>query len=537
MASIASGANATGTFGYQDSITIQTTGSARFECPTGTVVAEFRGSRTFGPYDSKSYTITSLQGAVYYEVADGTRTGAAVVAADDGSIYSSGRRLYDASSGHISGGTPICDWQASTGTLTLVSANSGESVSLDSSKLCDGLPMLKCVSGAAASTFIANFVFSTPITLAQMQSLQIPFQTTSNQAAFVGTSNCLQIWFNDDTTPTRQWQLGASTESLTANTMRPEVTHTLSFAPGSASQGWSFGGTSAPTNTTDMDAVTIARLRIVFVSGGTGETVWVGPIRANGRTKPVVSLTIDGSYTSAHQYILPMFEAQGLRASLALQWNQVGTGGRMSWAQLDRAYAWGHEIIHHTYDGSKGNGYQDSGQWANQAAIEADINAGLAAGAARGYVNGAGYAVHGGSVHPFTTPVAKARQQLVAAAYRNCGIKAIRTGNVPAPLERLSNFARPANIDPYNVHGGRQVSTGSTDTASSLAAFTTRAKNRGEACIFTFHRSVISGPSSLELLNSELQTFAAALGADVRAGLVECLPFGEMCSKYTISAA
>ncbi len=440
--------------------------------------------------------------------------------------------------GNSSIGTPVCDWQPATGSITLVSSNGGgEAIALDPAVTCEGLPMLRCTQGSAG-TFIANFVFNTPVTLAQLQSLQVPFRVSSNNASFAGVNNSLQIWLNDDVVPTRQWMLGASTESLTGNTMRPGVTHMLSFAPGSAAQGWSFGGSTVPTSTTDLDSVTIARMRIVFTvpAGGAGEQVWIGPITANARTRATVCLTLDGQYISQHQYILPMLEAQGLRCSMALQHNQIGLGGRMSYPQLDRANAWGHELIHHTTDGAKGNGYQDGAQWVDLAAVQSDLSAGYANLAARGWPRGIGYAVHGGNIHPFTSPVSKARQQLVAQAYANAGTKAIRTGNVPAPLERLSNFGRPSCVDPFNVHGARQVSSAGIDTAATLQPFVNRAKQRGEVAIFTFHRSVVSAPSALEILNSELATFIAALGADVRAGLVDVLPFGETCRRYGVSA-
>jgi hypothetical protein len=96
MPTIANGGTAAGTLGYQDSVTIQTNGSARFECPTGTVVAEFRGSRTFGPYDNKSFTITSLQGALYYEVSDGSRALALTFNSATGSIEADGQTVLTA---------------------------------------------------------------------------------------------------------------------------------------------------------------------------------------------------------------------------------------------------------------------------------------------------------------------------------------------------------------------------------------------------------------------------------------------------------
>ena len=74
MPVITSGNNTTGTFGQTDSVTITSRGTATFESPTGTVVAVFTGTRTFGPYDAQTYKITATSGDLYYEVGDGVTT-------------------------------------------------------------------------------------------------------------------------------------------------------------------------------------------------------------------------------------------------------------------------------------------------------------------------------------------------------------------------------------------------------------------------------------------------------------------------------
>ena len=132
-----------------------------------------------------------------------------------------------------------------------------------------------------------------------------------------------------------------------------------------------------PTNTTDLDAYSIYRVRLVIAVPGSvaGETVHVGAIRANGRAKPVVSIVLDGEYDSQQNYILPMLDAMGLRCSMAIQGNRVGIAGRMTLAQLNAAYANGHEIIHHSYDGTKVNGYANATDFPTQADIAADIAA------------------------------------------------------------------------------------------------------------------------------------------------------------------
>lgn len=537
MPSIASGGNATGALGVQDSVSIDAAGGyARFECPIGTVVSEFRGSRTFGPYNNQSYRVTSIQGAVYYEVADGTSS-VPVTSGSDGALYA-GQTLVPGA-GNTGEGAIFCDWQTGNGTLSLASSNGGgEAFALDQSVTCDGLPMA-CVTLGNTGTLIADYVFSSPAYLAQMQSLQIPIRVSTNNTAFVG-ANPLQIWLFSDSGGSQQWRLASSLDMTYAQS---GVTTMLSFGPGVAADGWSFAqnGGALPTSSTDMDAVTIYKIRIVMSvpAAVAGAKCWLGSIRSNARRKPVVSLVLDGQYSSQHNYILPMLEAQGLRCSLAIQGTLIGVGGRMTKAQLDRAYAAGHEIISWGFNpdpnGAGALGYQSAANFPDQASIVADMTANQALIAGNGWTKGLGYAVHGGSTHSFAGTVPLARQQIIAGAFRAAGIKAVRSGQGVGTLSnRLQSVARIANVDPLAVQGALQWV--STDNAASLNAVTTRAKARGEWGIITGHRSVVSGPSSVEVLNSDLLSWAQSLGDDVRSGRVSVLPFGEACRYYGISS-
>lgn len=445
--------------------------------------------------------------------------------------------LQSSVSAYGNSGALFCDWQSGSGILSLVSSNGGgEAVALDPSWMCDGLPMVVCTMGNAG-TFIADFLFTAPAYLAQMQSFQVPIRCEDN-SVLTGAANSAQIWLWDDAIGTRQWRLTSSNRSLDLSQMRSGVNNVLSFSPGTATEGWSFGGASAPTSTTDLDAYTVYRVRIVFVTpaGAVGKRIGFGPLRYNGRNKPVISLMLDGQYSSQHNYLLPMIEAQGLTCSIAIQGNQIGQSGRMTRTQLDRAYAAGHEIIHHTYDGTKGNGYQDSGQWADAAAITADINANWALMQSYGWTRGIGYMVHGGSVHPFNgASVSLARQAIVASAMAAAAVKAARTGTGAAtlPLNRLQSMARVQNVDPFSIQGALQWT--STDNAASLTAVVTRAKAKGEWGIITGHRSVVSGASSLEILNSDFLTFIQSLGDDARSGKLAVKPFGDAARYYGLT--
>lgn len=524
MPVISSGNNATINLGPSDVLSVQAGGSfAQLECPVGKVIAQFSGSRDFGQLANGPAKLTSIQGAIYYEFNEVDQNTSVLRDLPTGALLSRGNEIGGGS--NFSDGILFCDWQPANGVLSLVSANAGEAAALDPAVTCDGMPMAGLTLGAAG-TLIADYVFAAPAYLAQMQSLQIPIRVSTNNTAFVG-ANPIQIWLMSDAGGSQQWRLASSLDMTYAQS---GITTTLSFGPGAASDGWAFAqsGGALPTSTTDMDAVTIYKIRIVMaVPGGVaGQRCWFGPIRMNARRKPVVSLVLDGQYSSQHNYILPMLEAQGLRCSLAIQGSLIGAGGRMTRAQLDRAYGAGHEIISWGYDPKTSAGYQLASDWPDQASITADIIANQQLMASYGWTRGIAYAVHGGSTHSFGGTVPLARQQMIAAAFRTAGVKAIRSGQGVGTLSnRLQSVARPANVDAYSIQGALQWA--STDNAASLNAVTTRAKARGEWGVITGHRSVVAGPVGVEVLNSDLLTWAQSLGDDVRGGRVQCLPFAE----------
>lgn len=530
MPSIANGASATGTLGYADSVSVDAGGGfARFECPLGTIVSEFRGARTFGPYSSATYKITSLQGAIYYEVADGARSASVVADASTGALLQNGVEAIN--QGNAADGQVVCDWSSALGTLTGTTLPTGASVALDTDGSC------KVTLGSGTGALFIDYVFSTAITLAQLVSLQIPVKYNSNTPSFSG-SNRLEIELSDTVNPAaavRRWRFQTG---LDAGRLRSGYWHTLSAAPGAASEGWTFAGSSAPTSTTDMDAQTIARVRLVLTvaASSDGQTVNIGTLRANGRRKPVLTQTLHGNYDSQHKFILPMLEAQGMRATLAISVSTIGSGGRMTAAQLDRAYAAGHEIVLRCYNDSIfGNGYSDAANFPTQASITADINAGWDYMRQRGWTRGIGYLNHGGSVHPFAATNTPARQAIVSAAMIDAGVKASSSGdhNAAGVLNRCQSVARPTNVDALDVLGALQWA--STNASADLIAVATRAKARGEWGVITGHESVVSGAAGLQILNSDYFTAVQSWGDDVRSGRMLFLPFGEACRYYGLT--
>lgn len=272
---------------------------------------------------------------------------------------------------------PLCDWQTN-GVLTLASANGGgEAIALDPAVTFEGQPMLRCT--LSSGTFIANFELTTAVPAAKLRTLQLPIRFSSN-AGFVAGSNDLQVWLYDSTLAKR-WQ-----PQIPLATHQPGVTTVINVAAGAANQGWTFSG--GPANSSELDNELVKRVRVVLAvpAGAAGVQIWVGPLRVNTRgPRGVICWTMDGQYPSQNNYVLPMLESYGIRASLASVFSTIGTGGLMTAAQIDRWYANGHEVIHHTFDGSKTGGYANVGQWANSAAIQADYEAGLAYMRTRGW--------------------------------------------------------------------------------------------------------------------------------------------------------
>lgn len=89
MSTLAAGANTTGTFTANDSLSVVPQGNTyQFESPTGTVLFIGTAQRTFGPYSNQTWKLTSVSGnaTMYYEATDGPgeiAVSRALTAADD----------------------------------------------------------------------------------------------------------------------------------------------------------------------------------------------------------------------------------------------------------------------------------------------------------------------------------------------------------------------------------------------------------------------------------------------------------------------
>jgi hypothetical protein len=415
-------------------------------------------------------------------------------------------------------GAVICDWQPSTGTLAMVSTDAGDDVALDTTQWIDGKNPIKCTfSNAASGTFIARFTFANAISLKGCKTIQIPVQISSNHTASgVGISTAqFQAWITLS---------GGGTIRLLMefDGIPPGERHVFSWSRSAAAGMVTFAG--GATAWTDLDSQTVTRIDIVqgTIAASVGYPVWVGPIRADGRTTGRVSITMDGVYSSQYTILKPIFDRYGFKTSLAITNSDIGDSGRMTEAQIDQMYNEGHECVHHTFDATKTNGYLNATDWPSAAVIAADIRDQWAYFRTQGWTRGIGKAVSA-MAEPFDRAIAEARQKLVLAGMRAAGVECHRRSvNLYTTQMPVAHNA----VKPFMLRGSVQIA--STHSAADIIAVIDQAESSGEWAIITIHRAVAAAPSGLEMTTANFETWLAHLAARVAAGGVFVQPMGEV---------
>lgn len=425
-------------------------------------------------------------------------------------------------------GASLCDWQASGGSMsTTGSTGTGFAFALDTTVTLFGKPTAKCTfpSDASAQTFIGIWTPSNPIRLRDVKVIHIPIRYTSSNSAG-GVGNPFQVWLN--TSSGKSIRVGLTWANSTTNPACGSALtwHTYSIARGAAC----ISGTGTMTDL-DTASETITSVRIVqATTGATANTnpVWVGEITADcKRTPGRVTICMDGEYSSQYSIIHPLLAAAGIKASLAITNSDIGGVGRMTAAQLDELYAYGHECIHHTYDATKSNGYVNATDWPTALTISEDIRLQWDYFRTRGWTRGIGFGVWG-FAQAFESAQTVARQQLVRDGLRNGGLTAVRRSVPYNESNKHLQCITRMPVDPLVILGCLQVT--SVNTAADLQAAVDAAEQTGQWAIITLHRAVASAPGALEILTSELTTGIAYLAGRVAAGGVVCQPFGEAYS-------
>jgi len=417
----------------------------------------------------------------------------------------------------------FCDWQASTGSLAMVSTDANDDVALDTAVTLDGLPCVKCTfSDASTGTYIAAFTFTNAIQLKNFRTIQVPIKITNVlTAANVGISTAaFQVWLMLN---------GGDTIRLQCNfeNIAPGGWHVFTFSRSSTETGQIVYSGGAVIG--DLDTTTITAVRIVqaTLAASNAYPVWVGPLRVNARTPGHVSIVMDGAYISQYEIIKPLLDAYRFKTSLALVNSFIGSSASyMTEAQIDQMYKEGHECIHHTFDGTKQNGYVNATDWTSAAAIANDINDQWEYFIDRGWVRGIGKAVNAWA-NWSVAGTSDARKRLVYDAMRLAGVECSRASTNLYTEQMQLGYKPP---DPFHLRGAVQIT--STTTAADIQTIIDQAETDGTWAIITIHRAVTSGPGSLEMTTANFETWLAYLAARVATGNLVVAPLGEVYDRF-----
>ena len=419
-------------------------------------------------------------------------------------------------------GGAFCNWQASTGTLVMVSTDAGDDIALDTAVTLDGLPTAKCTwSNAASGTFLADFTFTNEVSLAGFRTIQVPVKVTANlTASGVGlAASPFQIWI---------FLSGGSTIRLQCDfaNIPPDSWHVFSFSRESAAGLVVFGGGATWAS---LDTLTVTKVRVVqaTIAASVGYPVWIGSLRCDARARGCVSVTMDGCYISQYTVAKPVLDTYNLKTSLAVVNSYMGSSASfMTAAQVDEMYRQGHECIHHTFDGTKINGYVNATDWPTAASISTDIKAAYNYFVNQGWVRGIGKAVNA-FANTFVPGTAVARQQLVQSAFNMAGVQCSRASVGLYTTQMTLGYN---SLKPFHIRGAMQITN--TDTAAAIKTVIDQAERNGEWAVLTFHRVVESGAGSLETTTAIFNEVCAYLDARRSAGQLDVLPFGEAYDRY-----
>jgi len=438
----------------------------------------------------------------------------------------------------ISNGTLVCDWGSAGALATTGSTGTGFAFALDSTVQLNGKPAVKCTfpSDASAQNFDARWTPTNPIRLRDVQCIHIPILCTGVNNAMGGIGAPFEVWLVTDDFQNIRMQMSFGGGTGNPALGQPGAWHTYSFKRG----GTAITG-GAGFSILDPANRTIIRIRVTQATTGAAANtnpIWIGEIRADvKRTPGRVSITMDGEYSSQYSIIHPLLSANGLRATCFLENAQIDQSGRCTAAQLGEMYAYGHDMSHHTFAGSKTNGYVNATNWPTSLSIAEDVRAQWADLRTRGWTRGIGFACWG-YAYTFESTQTAARQQLVRDGLRAGGVVAMRKSS---PYNGESKYLLPAArmpVDPLVLSGAIQVTN--THTAQDVMTAIDEAEATGQWAIITLHRAVADGvtPSTLEMTASNMATWMAYLKTRVDAGGIRCAPFGETYSalyedKYT----
>lgn len=419
-----------------------------------------------------------------------------------------------------------CDWSTYNGTLAMVSTDANDDIALDTSVTLDGYPAAKCTfTDAASGTFIADYTFANAISLKDFRTIQVPLRITGidsgNTGGVATGSTPFQLWLTLSGGGTVRLQCDA-------NNVPPNTWQVFSWSRESPSGLVTFAG--GATAWSDLDSQTITKIRIVQATGAATSNaypVWIGPVRCDAQAMGHVSIVMDGTYISQYTILKPLLDAYGFKTSLAIVNSFIGSSADyMTLAQVQQMYDEGHECIHHTYDGTKQNGYINATDWTSAAAISNDIRAQWEYFKDRGWTRGIGKVVNA-FVNPFTASATAARHKLMYAAMKAAGVECSRASTNLYTTQVPLGYK---GVTPFHLRGAIQITN--TTTAADVQTIIDQAEANGEWAIITVHRAVASSPGSLEMTTANFATWLSYLKTRVNAGNIRVAPMGEVYDRY-----
>lgn len=426
-----------------------------------------------------------------------------------------GYALSDAGASAARSGRPVVSWN--DGVLTMGTSNPGESVE---KVTIDGQTWIKITPSTLPEVpTVVRWTANTPFWLGDLKSLSwrmmhqdmSPTQIVSGKVAF---------WMFPTGLVDAQSNRLAVRIGAVMDKQWPGRVYVESFGMD--------GFINAAQPVTDLAYAEIDRIDIVLTSGTSSAAkapILIGPMVADRRGKGALAIRLDGCFAS-QSIILAMLERYGLRATLALTDFYVGTAGRLTEAQIQRAYDYGHDVGGHTA-GNKSQGWDSVGDYPDAASIIADRNLDTAYRLARGWTRGIGHWCHG-YTNALVNTVPNERQIMVRDALIAAGAKTITVGGrylaATGGVGHLFPYADP-DADWLSITGG--VMFTNTDTLQQCYDLVDASIDRGQLAVGVGHRSVRSSPGSLEMTHSQWAALIEYAADRQQAGLLDIVTVSD----------
>lgn len=515
MSTLAANSTVTLALTDYDSVTISCRGPVTVEAVSGLgltagKIAEFQGTRTFGPFTTAgSLKLTTQGAAAEYEAANGAAPGVpAQIVTDPATgaqslVGAGGVTIVDAVRakwGRNRRGFPLCAAITAATGLTVVGQTSSVPVVTYIER--DGMKGVRIVTAVGLYAEVSAPTFSKSIPKGQVEALM--YLPDGETAAISATA----LYIGDAA------YANSFVESIlhsNAGCNQHPGYYTISPDPKSSPadtvrQEWAVAGGAPDFATTTF---TQAKIRIT-PTAAMSATVEIFGIWANGsNTLPSVVFTADDGYDSAYSLGIPVLEKYGHRLSMAIIGDLIGTAGYMTTANLAELVGRGHECVAHGPIGGPGN----MTQYTTAAQIAADgashRNFILANGLAK---NGSeNVYVYPQGVYQHARDDTRIMDGLRAAGFKYARLANINQSSICHADQRRLPFYLP-------IIGHTWASSG-TEVANiaRIIAVIQEAATQGRSVVIMYHKFTAgAAAAAIELQASNLELIHAAV-ADLEA--------------------